>query len=331
MKFLEDHGVVADGHMGAAATDNANALEDFFGQSALDNPGGLSIDNGGVSGEVAIPPRGQIMIGRSLNMPNGLVWDGGGSVSNVILLKTGFDPTKALFVMGDQTVHPVNGRVSSFGTAFRNTTIIDHNQDVAYGTPLIFTDNVQDTHDMIAGVRLYCDKRWPIKAIKGIGGASFIHMRDCITVCREPHSVNVLIDYGEGTQVVLEKMEPASSRKSNDPANPLYNVPADGTVGVMVKGGKVRMSGFHSESILWGVGVDLKATRQDGTTLSKFQMEYATGGPASNSVVTIYNNPRNTGRVKLREIEMNGATHAVVDGRNGHNPVDTDIGDWMTF
>jgi hypothetical protein len=327
MKFLADAGVVADGHMGAAATDNANAIEDAIGASML-NPAGLTIDNGGAMGDVFIPPRGVVMIGRQLNLPNGAVYDGGSSVASVIRMKETMDPTKPLFLMGDQTVYPGIGRVSSFGAAVRNVAIVDKSEDPAsFNVPILFTDNVQDTRDMIASVRIYTKKRMAIKAITGIGGASFVHIRDVISSCSAPGSTNIFIHYSEGTQVLLEHKEPASARDAIDPENK----PAAGTIGVCVKGGDVKFIGFHNEQVEHGIFVDLQATRPDGSTKSRVRISGAQGGPRSTSCLTIANNPRNTGKIKVEDMQRNGSLHTVYDGRSGYAHIDTDIDAWTTF
>lgn len=321
MLFLEAHGVVADGHMGAAATDNANAIEDAIGQSML-NPSGLTIDAGGAMGDVFVPPRGVIMIGRQINLPNGAVIDGGSSVASVIRMKEDFNPGTSLFLMGDQTSYPGVGRVSSFGTAVRNVAIVDKSNDPnALNKPILFTDNVQDTRDMISSVRVYTKYRMAIKAITGIGGASFVHIRDVISSCSAPGTTNVMIGYGEGTQVLLERLEPASGR---DPANPEL-LPSANTTGVLIKGGDVKFLGFHSEQVAYGIAVDLDATRPDGTTLSKVKVSGAQGGPRSTSVITIMNNARNNGKVSAEDVQRNGATYTVLDGRPGAQHRTADI------
>jgi hypothetical protein len=321
MLFLQDHGVVADGHMGAAATDNANAIEDAINESLL-NPSGFSIDNGGAMGDVFVPPRGVVMIGRQINLPNGAVYDGGSSVASVIRMAETFNPNTSLFLMGDQNVYSGIGRTSSFGTAVRNVAIVDKGNDPAsFNKPIIFTDNVQDTRDMIASVRIYTLKRMAIKAITGIGGASFVHMRDVISSCAAIGSTNVFINYGEGTQVVLEHMEPASARDPSDPEN---KSSAD-TVGLCIKGGDVKIIGFHNEQVTHGILVDLDATRPNGTTLSQVRILGAQGGPRSTSCLTIANNSRNTGRIKVEDIKRNGSTYTVLDGRNGMPHITADI------
>jgi hypothetical protein len=319
MIFLEDYGIVADGHNpDSTATDNANALEDIIGQISI-NPASTYIDNGGTMGDVMVPPRGSIMIGRSLDLPNGVIYDGGSAVGSVLRLKNDFDPTKPLFRLGDYNLY--NGqRRSSFGTAVRNVTIVDKNEEAAYRVPLLYTDTVQDTKDMFSYVRYYTSKRWGIICESGIGGASFISLNHINGNNAAPETYGVYINMPGSTQVLLDAIEPAAARSLADP-----NQPVIGTTGLGIRGGRVSLRSFHSEMIDYGCLVDFDPAK--GGFLRVYG---ATGGPASNSVITIRNNLANTDRVSLRDVHKNGAAYTLIDARPGKSNMLADIGrDWL--
>lgn len=302
------------------ATDWSTALEDAI-DFANTKSSALPIDNGGTQGNHLVLPSGAgIMISRPLPpLSNGVVLDGGSMRGTLLVTKSTFDPTRSPVVLGDQALYD-GQRVASFGAAIRNLTIRDKNPDVAYGVPVIFTDNVQDTRDMIASVQLYTTRTMGVKAITGIGGASFVHMANVLTTTYGANRIGTMIDYGEGTQVLIDMAEPAAS-KTNGVVDP-------GTMGLFVKGGRVTVRGFHVEDCERGIYVALKSSAPH----SKFRLVGATGGAQVTAVVTIDgSSPVNNGRIKLEDVHRNGATYTVEDGRSGKSPVTADIEEPMVF
>ncbi|MBR0693693.1 hypothetical protein [Bradyrhizobium lablabi] len=303
----------------ACATDWWTAIQDAA-NCAGENPGGISPDYGGCEGDTLILPKGSIMIGHPLVLPPGVSLQGSGNFATTLVVKESFDPSRHFIDLGDGTRH-----YAAFGNQIKNMILWNNpNVDAAQGAAMVYTNNTQDTDPILDNVRVMGYKRRCIWAEIGFGGASIAKFRQVTTACTKPNLPGVLLDYGEGTLIHFDGFEPCAGRQSNDPASPLYNLPIPGTIGMVMKGGILRMERMHPEIVDTCLLVNHKTAR------CFTDVDWSTIGGGVNAGIVFMGNPLQKGRLRVANTQCNASNPScptVLNGQSGAVSIFGDIVD----
>lgn len=316
------YNVVADwSRNDALATDNYAAIQ--AAALTLAPVAGQSPDWGQAEGGVLLLPRGSTMISDGLVLPPGVSMRGHGQYGSFLVLKEGGAIGKPVIDLGDRITHR-----PAFGSQLRDFSIWtspNDSEQYAQDCAVVYTENAQDTDGILRNMRIYGMNRRCFVGTIGWGGASIINMYQ-VTGNSSLQAPAFTFDYGESSMVYVEGLEPSGSRKNPDPSHPEYNVPKPGTIGAYFRGGYGQFKRFHIENADWGLAISLK------TGKCFCDVEFATGGPCNNSVIVIHNNPTQLGRIRLTNVERNGAIqNTVTNGQSGAPAIYTEIRDATIF
>jgi hypothetical protein len=290
-------------------SDNGSAIQDaadFYGQG-----NGTLPDNGGAIGETLLLPAGSVVSGK-ITLPYGVALEGRNDYATHLIANSTVTGEMD-FIQG---CNP-SSTVSSFGGRLRRLLIsVSKTQEASSSAAAVRMTSVQDGL-MLDHVRVYGWKRKPIVCEKGQGGASIISVRQVTCNVAIAGRPAITFDYGEGTMIYAEGLEPAGARvdpsDGNSPAIP-------GTTGVLMKGGFAEFKRFHPELLEVGMQINM------ATSKCFCDVNFATGGPGVSTLFVVNNNPAQLGRIRLANVQRNGVTgNIVTNGQSGANPITNDI------
>ena len=298
----------------ATATDNFNAIQDAAYEAA--EVMAEHNDFGGASGDMIQLPKGPIMISQPIVLPDGVGMQGVSAYGTTLVAKQTLDPTKHVVTLGNPT-----SMLASFGGKIRDMNIWHPpNVDADNGAALVYTNNVQDVDAILQNIRLYGFKRQCFRGEIGYGGASIISLKQVTGNTNKPGVPAFHLDYGGSTMVNIDGIEPAGGRKNEDPNHADYDKPIDGTVGIYCRGGNFSIRRFHPEQCDYGILINLKNTDCFA------DIRHTTGGPATNHLFVIQNNPTQLNRIRFTNAIRNGVIgHMVSNGQRGASHIDSEI------
>jgi hypothetical protein len=292
-------------------SDNGSAIQDAANFYGLGN--GVQPDNGGSIGETLMLPAGSIVTGP-ITLPYGVALQGVADYGSSLVANSSVTG-EIDFVRGGDP----NSPYSTFGGAIRHLKI--HCSKTAEASPSVAAVRMTSVQDglILDHVRVYGWKRKPIVCEKGQGGASIIAVRQVTCGVSVAGLPAITFDYGEGTMIYAESLEPHGARvdpsDGNSPAIP-------GTIGVLMKGGFAQFSRFHPELLETGMQINM------ATSKCFCDVNFATGGPGVSTLFVVNNNPAQLGRIRFANVQRNGVTgNTVTNGQSGADPIVNDIVD----
>jgi hypothetical protein len=298
-------------------SDNGSAIQDaadFYGQGNGTHP-----DNGGAIGETLMLPAGSVVSGP-ITLPYGVALQGVNDYGTSLIASSAVTGEIDFVQQGDPA-----SPYSTFGGKLRHMLIhCSKTQEASVSVCAVRCTSVQDG-TVMDHVRVYGNKRRGVIAEKGQGGATRVHFRQLTANTGTPGFPAVTFDYGEGTMIHVEGLEPSGARvdpgDDNSPAVP-------GTIGVLMKGGFAKIEQFHPELLESGMVFNLTPRPNTNYTESFCHVDWSTGGPEVRDMFVVSNNLAQLNRIRLSDIRRNGVIrHTVYNGQSGANPIDTDIVD----
>lgn len=290
-------------------SENGTAIQDaadFYGQGNGTHP-----DNGGSIGETLMLPAGSVVSGK-ITLPPGVALQGANDYATT-LVKSSSVTGEMDFVQGGDPASVY----ASFGGSLRHMNVWCSKTEEASGSvAAVRMTSVQDG-TILDHVRIYGFKRRALICEKGQGGASIIRLNQVTANTQTAGFPAMAFDYGEGTMIYAEGLEPSGGRidpnDGNSPAVP-------GTIGVMMRGGFAQFTRFHPELLETGMQINMR------TSKCFCDINFATGGPEVRDLFVVNNNPAQLGRTRFANVQRNGVIrHTVVNGQSGASSIDTDI------
>jgi hypothetical protein len=290
-------------------SDNGSAIQDaadFYGQG-----NGVQPDNGGAIGETLMLPAGSVVSGP-VTLPYGVALEGVADYGTSLIANSSVTGEMD-FIRGGNPASPY----STFGGAIRRMKIhCSKTQEASGSVAAVRMTSVQDGL-MLDHVRIYGFKRRALICEKGQGGASIISVRQVTANTGTAGFPAITFDYGEGTMIYAEGLEPSGARidptSENSPAVP-------GTIGVLMRGGFAEFKRFHPELLEIGMQINMR------TSKCFCDVRMATGGPGVQNLFVVNNNPTQLGRVRFADVQRNGVIgHTVLTGQSGQQHIDADI------
>jgi hypothetical protein len=273
------------------------------------------IDLGGTVGDFLQLPRGMGLVSQKLVMPFGVSMGGQRHAyyASGLKMSDDFDNNSHFIDLGDETTH-----LAAMGCSITDIILFSRNRNAAANRSMIFTNNAQDTNPIVGRCRIYAGNRAAIWAEKGWGGATLVDFCNL-----NLHNVGSLdgavsppimwINYGDGTMVNLDRIEPA-----------VYAGGVPNSYGIYCAGGDIDISNFHAEQVWTGICVDLASG-------GAVHIERGTGGNDVDRLVTVCNRPSQAGKTTVKRLAKNGANYVVLNGLPGGASVQASIGAEMTF
>jgi hypothetical protein len=300
----------------ATATNNTAALQAAIVAASADNTNGGIVDSGGTQGNTILLPKGSIMFDDTLTLGDGVSFQGSGDYATNLRVKGTFDPNKHRIRLGSP-----GDTYSSFGGRLRNLIVSQASTlESAGSTALVYTNDVQDgtllDHVLLRGFQSRC-----FVGETGYGGASIIRLRQVTGNTGYAGRPAFSFDYGEGTMIDVEGLEPSGARVN--PADP--NSPSiPGTVGVYVRGGYSKFRFVHGELLETCMLLNLK------TAKCFCSIDYLMGGPENKYEIIIQGQSPaiQTGRIELAHVTRNGSPPSnplVLNGMSGASHIYNDI------
>jgi hypothetical protein len=290
-------------------SDNGSAIQDaanFYGQG-----NGTLPDNGGAIGETLMLPAGSVVSGK-ITLPYGVALQGVNDYGTTLVASASVTGEMD-FVQGGDPASPY----STFGGALRHMNVwCSKTQETSGSVTAVRMTSVQDG-TILDHVRIYGFKRRALICEKGQGGASIIRLMQVTANTGTAGRPAMTFDYGEGTMIYAEGLEPSGARidpsDGNSPAVP-------GTIGVLMKGGFAQFTRFHPELLETGMQINM------ATPKCFCDVDFATGGPGVNTLFVVNNNPAQLGRIRLANVQRNGVIgNTVTNGQSGASPIINDI------
>lgn len=312
---LPPYNVVGDWNgSDATATNNTNALKQAIADAKASNTNGGGVDAGGTQGDTLILPKGSIMFDDTLELGDGVSFQGSGDYSTNLVMKSTFDPIKHGIVLGSR-----GDTLASFGGRLRNMCVFSRStMQAASSACMVYTNDVQDG-TLMENVRLYGFERRCFWGEVGYGGASIIRMHQVTGNTWKTGVPAFTFDYGEGTMIHAEGVEPSGKRiNPADPDSPS----APGTVGISMRGGFASFKRTHGELLETVLSINMKSGK------CFCDVDFMTGGPMNIWEVVVQGNPAQLGRIRLANIVRNGSPPSnplVLNGQSGASHIYNDI------
>lgn len=282
---------------------------------------------GGDGGKILMPPW-TVSIGQKLVLPDGVSLQGHGKASSCLLMRNGFNPASHFIDFGDST----SGH-ASFGGQIKDMHIASQNTCVANsGSFLIFSNNVQDTQDMISNCWLDSSYFGGIKYLGGVGGATMIEFNNLTVNCRDAGSlgnVPMVVRVGSSTMVRIDGFEPSVGwlgPAENQIAKP-------GSYGLICLGGSYQLSRFHPEQVETCVHFGATTPPIEGDIYADniAELDWFTGGGGLKNMVTIEHTYQWANKIWMNKMMRKGVWIGPTVNNGNGTSVYTDILDWTRF
>lgn len=268
----------------STATDWANAIEDAIGVAAtVTSPG---YDLGGAGGDTIHFPKGAIKVGRKLVLPTGVEFVGANAYGTVLKLADNFDGSSHFLDLGDATT-----QIAAFGCRIRNMILFSNAVGASAGAAMIYTNNTQDTADMLCDLRIYAGQRSAFRGEIGYGGASRILLRN--VTANNHGTINPVyhFNYGDATSVVIDGMQSSGTPD------------LEGTIGLQLDGGRFDIRRFHAEYQHIGANVNLAG--------GMAEFHHSVGHPTNKFMMLIEKLPAQLNRITVRNLKKNGSYQSI--------------------
>jgi len=304
--------------------DCTQPLLDAIGAAMADNTRGGLVDLGGSTGNMIRLPKGTVKVSpaHTIVLPYGVGLEGCNDYASALWLKPGTLAAADHFIdIGDRTTH-----LAAFGGKLRNMTVFCPPDEAAdSGTYAVYSNNNQDTAYTLDGLRIYGGQRGGLKLESGYGGASIVRVKQVTCHTFKAGSWCAYFNFGDGTMVEIDGMEPATRRKSLDPNSPDFNKPMAGGQGMFIGNGRYDIKRVHYEQC--------ETCTQINQTIvgSVVEIYMHTRGELCGSQITVQNGsmlPGSGSSIGLMHVEGypdQPGSHTVLDGRSGRPHIDGHI------
>lgn len=289
-----------------SATNDFTAIQNAINYAAdIHSP---TIDGGGAAGARVILPAGNAMIcgGVPLNVPQGVAIEGANMWASTIKICATWGSSANFMNICDPDT-----QASCFASYLRNFTLYaPFNLDGSSGVSAIYSNSIQQV-DIIDRVAVYAGRRRCLTLEQGYGGAALLGIQnfECTPGDTSTTNAGILIDYGT-TLVTMRNVHVETSGPNTQS-------------GIIINGGFIHLTGFHTEGISTGIEVNITGTIADGFA----KLEDLTGGASCTNLVLKQGGSVNNS-VYVSNLTQNGCTNSVNDEGT---PITTFIGAWTLY
>lgn len=210
---------------------------------------GNTIDGGGSAGARVILPVGNALIcgGVPLNVPQGVAIEGQNMWGSTIKICAAWG-TSANFM----NICDPDTQASCFASYLRNFTLYaPFNLDGSAGVSAIYSNSIQQV-DIIDRVAVYAGRRRCLTLETGYGGAALLGIQNFECTPGDTSTINsgIVINYGT-TLVTMRNVHVETSGPNT-------------MSGIVITGGFVELTGFHTEGISTGIEVNIPTSTTNG-------------------------------------------------------------------